>query len=172
MGKRVNKRELAEIFGISERSFTEYQKDPSFPVAFNGGRGQSNQYDTTDVYDWLLNRTLAGARRESAKERLDRLRGDREELAIAKELQELVPADVYEAELDRTVMALRTEILTGNPKLKTEIDTIYDIDLDIELLNEHSRSLLRQLSDIGSECAAGDSSQPGEVQAAGEDLQR
>lgn len=171
MGKRVNKRELASTFGISERTFTEYQKDPSFPVAFNGGRGQSNEYDTQAVYDWLVNRAVSGARHETAKERLDRIRGDREELALAKDLGELTPADLIQSELERVVLAIRTELLTGNPKLKTEIDTLYDIDLDIELLNEHSRSVLRQLSGIGDQFVSGDQGGPEEVRAAGEDHQ-
>ncbi|MBT11346.1 MAG: DNA packaging protein [Oceanospirillaceae bacterium] len=169
MGKRVNKRELAEIFGISERSFTAYQKDPSFPVAFSGARGQANEYDTQDVHEWLLERAVSGARHESSRERLERIKGDREELALAKDLEELVPAVTIGARLEQVVLAIRTGVLTGNPKLKTEIDTVYDIDLDIELLNEHSRSILRQLASLGSQPGAGDHPGSGQVRAAGED---
>lgn len=169
MGKRVNKRELAEIFGVSERSFTEYQKDPSFPVAKSGSRGQANEYDTQDVHEWLMERAVNGARRESARERLERIKGDREELALAKDLEELVPAVLVGARLEQVVLAIRTGVLTGNPKLKTEIDTLYDVDLDIELLNEHSRSILRQLVSLGSELGPGDSSGPGEVRTAEKD---
>ncbi len=168
MGKRVNKRELAEIFGISERSFTAYQKDLSFPIARAGGRGQANEYDTQDVHEWLMDRAVNGARRESARERLERIKGDREELGLAKDLEELVPAALVGARLEQVVLSIRTGVLTGNPKLKTEIDTLYDIDLDIELLNEHSRSILRQLVGIGSQSGDGDSPSSGEVRAAGE----
>jgi hypothetical protein len=169
MGKRVNKRELAETFGISERSFTAYQKDPSFPVARSGGRGQANEYDTQDVHEWLLERAVSGARHESSRERLERIKGDREELALAKDLEELVPGELIGARLEQVVLAIRTGVLTGSPKLKTEIDTMYDIDLDIELLNEHSRSILRQLASLGSQPGPGDRSGAGEVSAAGED---
>ncbi len=169
MGKRVNKRELAEIFGISERSFTAYQKDASFPIAKAGGRGQANEYDTQDVHEWLMERAVNGARHESARERLERIKGDREELAYAQDIRELVPAALVGARLEQVVLSIRTGVLTGNPKLKTEIDTLYDIDLDIELLNEHSRSILRQLAGLGRESGAGDSSGSGEVRAAGED---
>ena len=169
MGKRVNKRELAEIFGVSERTFTEYQKDPSFPIAKAGGRGQANEYDTQDVHEWLMERAVNGARRESARERLERIKGDREELALAKDLEELVPAALVRARLEPVVLAIRSELLGGNAKLKTEIDTLYDVDLEIELLNEHSRSILQQLAGIGQESGERDSPVPGKVSAAGED---
>lgn len=169
MGKRVNKRELAEIFGISERTFTAYQKDPGFPVAHSGVRGQANEYDTQDVHEWLLDRAVNGARRESARERLERIKGDREELALARDLEELVPAELIGARLEQVVLAIRTAVLTGSPKLKTEIDTLYDIDLDIELLNEHSRQVLRQLASLGGEPGADHHPRPGEVRAAEED---
>lgn len=169
MGKRVNKRELAEIFGISERSFTAYQKDPSFPIARAGGRGQANEYDTQDVHEWFVARAVNGARHESARERLERIKGDREELGLAKDLEELVPALLIEGRLEQVVMSIRTGVLTGNPKLKTEIDTLYDIELDIELLNEHSRSILRQLEGLGSKPGPGDCEGTSEVPAAGED---
>lgn len=169
MGKRVNKRELAEIFGISERSFTAYQKDLSFPIAKAGGRGQANEYDTQDVHEWLMARAVNGARHETARERLERIKGDREELAFAQDIKELVPGELIGARLEQAVLAIRTGVLTGNPKLKTEIDTLYDIDLDIELLNEHSRSILRQLASFGSQPGQSDRPGDGEVRAAGED---
>lgn len=152
---KVNKRALAEIFGISERTFTEYQKDSTFPFA-GTGRGHKNEYDTVEVYQWLLSRAQEGANRESTKERLDRIRGDREELAHAADMKKLVPADEVGKALEQVVMAIRTELLSGNPKLKTELDTLYDSDIDVELLNEHSRSILRHLSDLGSKSVASD----------------
>jgi len=165
---RVNKRQLAEMFGISERSFTTYQKDATFPVAFSGGRGQGNEYDTQDVYSWLMERALSGARNESSRERLERIKGDREELAYAKDIEELVPAISVGARLEQVVLAIRSGILTGNPKLKTEIDTVYDIDLDIEHLNEHSRSILKQLAGLASQPDEGDRPGSGQVPTAGE----
>jgi hypothetical protein len=169
MGKRVNKRELAATFGISERTFTAYQKDPSFPVAQSGTRGQANEYDTQDVHEWLLDRAVNGARRESARERLERIKGDREELGYAVDIKELVPAESVGARLEQVVMAIRTGVLTGGPKLKTEIDTLYDIDLDIELLNEHSRSILKQLAGLGSQPGQSDQRSSVQIRATGED---
>ena len=84
----VNKKQLADIFGLSERTFTEYQRDPSFPYRA-AGRGHDNEYDTTAVHSWLLERATTKGR-ESSREKLDRVRAGREELAYAAELKELI----------------------------------------------------------------------------------
>src|SRR5690606_41959639 len=92
MGKRVNKRELAEIFGVSERSFTEYQKDTSFPIAKAGGRGQSNEYDTQDVHEWLMARAVNGARSVTYRERYELITRCRVELASSSVIPDNVTA--------------------------------------------------------------------------------
>lgn len=53
-GMLVNKKELAAIFGISERTFTDYQRDPQFPFVKDGSRGEGNEYDTAQVFRYLL----------------------------------------------------------------------------------------------------------------------
>jgi phage terminase Nu1 subunit (DNA packaging protein) len=148
----VNKKQLAEVFGVSERSFSEYQKDPTFPIKEEGGRGRSNTYDTAQVFEWLKSRA-EGQGKETAKERLDRLRGDQAELAIAKEIGELVPAEDVARELDDVVSAIRSSQMFGNTKLKKELDTVYSLDIDIEILNDHSREILTDLSVLEVESA-------------------
>ncbi len=152
----VNKKELAEVFGITERSFTEYQKDQTFPIKEHGGRGRQNIYDTQQVFRWLESRA-EGQGQETAKERLDRLRGDQTELAIAKEIGELVPAEEVERDLDDVVSAIRSSVMFGNTKLKKELDTVYSIDVDVEVLNDHSREILTDLSSLEVEFEEGDS---------------
>lgn len=146
----VNKKQLAEIFPWSEKSFTSFQKDPTFPIEEQGGRGRTNTYDTKKVFDWLLRREM-GKTSESAKERLDRLRGDKEEIAIAKEVEQLVPADDLEALLTDLAVTIRSTMMSGNRSLKTDIDAAYEINLDIKLLDEHSRNILTALSKIAEE---------------------
>ena len=148
----VNKKQLADVFGISERSFSEYQKDPTFPIKEEGGRGRSNTYETAQVFEWLKIRA-EGQGQETAKERLDRLRGDQAELAIAKEIGELVPAEDVARELDDVVSAVRSSQMFGNTKLKKELDTVYSLDIDIEILNDHSREILTDLSVLEVESA-------------------
>lgn len=153
MGKLVNKKELAQIVGITERTLTEYQK-AGMPMVSDGGRGSANQYDTGEVIKWLVERAING-KQESARERLDRIRADREEINFAKDIEELVPASPLAELLERVALGIRSTMLNGNSKLKTEIDTLYDIDLDISLLHEHSRTILTHLSEISGEHVSG-----------------
>lgn len=168
---KVNKRTLADIFGISERTFTEYQKDSSFPFAVTG-RGSSNEYDTVEVFNWLVERATAGASRESAQDALARIKAEREKLGHAKDLKEVVLTEELKPGLVRLAMAIRTELLTGNPRLKAEIDTLYGIDTDIELLNEHSCAILRNLSDLGREPESVNSGSIESLSAPKKDIQR
>lgn len=147
----VNKKQLAEIFGISERSFTEYQKEPTFPFQA-ARRGQSNEYDTVLVFDWLKRRENL-KQMETAKERLDRVRGSREELALAKDLEEVIPAEETIKAITDAIIASRNVMLHGNTQLKKRVDQLYKIDIDIEILNDYSRQVLTHLSSVGDELA-------------------
>lgn len=162
---RVNKKQLAEVFGISERTFTAYQKDTSFPILEANSRGKANVYDTEDVFRWLKDRA-EGQGQETAKERLDRIRGDREELALAKDVDELVPAELVEQQLEDIASAIRSAVMFGNTKLKKDLDTEYAIDIEVEILNEHSRQILTHLSALEGEPEEGGEAGPEEVQAA------
>ncbi|WP_250589615.1 terminase small subunit [Neisseria subflava] len=85
----VNKRELSEILGITERSLTEWQKE-GLPVAsFADLRGQANEYDTKAVIGWLIQRELQRLNREKPRDRLDRLKADAIELEIKERTGEL-----------------------------------------------------------------------------------
>ncbi|WP_031296261.1 terminase small subunit [Pseudogulbenkiania ferrooxidans] len=92
MGKIVNKRELAQILGTSERTLTEWQR-LGMPMVVDAGRGSANQYDTVEVIRWLVAREAHGAGKESVKDRLDRLRGDQIERQMAIEARQLVPSE-------------------------------------------------------------------------------
>lgn len=165
---KVNKKQLADIFGVSERTLTEYQKDPTFPIEEDNGRGKENVYDTVEVHKWFIQRA-AGKKAETTKERLERIRGDREELAHAADLGEAVPADLVEERITNVVIAIRADLLNNNLQLKTDIDLEYDVDLNIEILHAHSRTILEHLSEISSESGRGDSACPEEVPAASSD---
>lgn len=170
MGMLVNKKQLAETFGISERSFTEYQRDPSFPIRVNAGRGSSNQYDTAEVYEWLQLRA-ADKGRETQKERLDRLNGDKAELDIAERIGALVPSEEVERRLTDVAVAIRTGTMTGNSKLKNELDLQYGIEVDIGILNTHARHILTHLASLFGESGSGGELCPAETNAAAPDVE-
>ena len=75
MGKSVNKSELAEIFGVSERTLTEWQNDSDLPIKTKGARGQANEYDTEAVITWFAQRELNKVGVEGVRDRLARLHG-------------------------------------------------------------------------------------------------
>lgn len=113
MGKIVNKRELAQILGVSERTLTEWQRE-GLPMVVNSGRGAANQYDTAAVIQWRVAREVNGAEKESQKDRLDRLRGDQIERQMAVESRELIPAAEIEPALAQFISDA-VALITGIP---------------------------------------------------------
>ena len=57
MGKIVNKAELAEILGKSERTLTTWQKN-GMPIEVDGGRGSANKYCTEAIISWMVRREI------------------------------------------------------------------------------------------------------------------
>lgn len=142
----VNKKQLADILGVSERTLTEWQ-DWGMPIMSVGGRGMENQYDTAIVIEWRIQRALAGAKRETEKERKDRLEADLLELRIEEKTAGLVPADVIEAMWTSAILAARAQLRALPDALKSAIDGEYDIDLDIALPTRLVDAALQKLSE-------------------------
>ena len=59
MGKLVNKNELSEIFYLSGRSLSRWQKK-GLTFIQSQRRGQPNEYDTKVVHDWLNSKAISG----------------------------------------------------------------------------------------------------------------
>jgi len=75
---QVNRRQLAEIFGVDQITIGEWQKKADFPP-FEKRLGRSGSiYDTAAVIRWY-----AGAG-DNANDRLKRLQGDKVELELAR----------------------------------------------------------------------------------------
>ena len=79
------------------------------------------------------------------------------QLTLAEKLGQLVNLAQLEPELTRMVVAFRTELLSRDDKLKSELDALYGVEVDVAILNEHTRNALSQLAryDPGSALAAG-----------------
>lgn len=134
MGKSVNKRELAEIIGVSERTFSEYQKDGSFPIVSSGGRGSENVYDTANVIQWLIEREVLRRAGEKPKDRLDRVKADKVELDLAERLGQLAPAAVFERLWSDHVVAAKVEFNSLPIRIAEEIKAAYAVEVDPELI--------------------------------------
>jgi len=156
----ANKQQLADIHGVSERTLTEWANGGMPTISVGGiGRGYQNQYDTAATIEWRLQRAVSGYQVESAKERKDRLEGDRIELQLAKEAGLLVAVEEIEPLWASAILAAKSELLEGVYRLKSELDALFGIAVDVALLEDHFHQALAKLSDrppVPAESAAAD----------------
>jgi hypothetical protein len=106
-----------------------------------------------------LQRAVSGYQVESAKERKDRLEGDRIELQLAKEAGLLVAVEEIEPLWASAILAAKSELLEGVYRLKSELDALFGIAVDVALLEDHFHQALAKLSDrppVHAESAAAD----------------
>jgi len=82
------------------------------------------------------------------KERVMTERVDRELklFQLAEKKRELVNVAELWDELNVVFAAFRQELLSRDDKLKTELDTLYGVDIDVSILNEHTNNALKHLS--------------------------
>jgi terminase small subunit / prophage DNA-packing protein len=90
MGKVVNKHDLSEILGISERTLTVWQRQ-GLPMSPRGVRGEPNVYDVPKVIRWWLRREVHKVQDEQPRDRLARVQADKVELELAEKRGELIP---------------------------------------------------------------------------------
>lgn len=141
----LNKRALSELLMVSERTLTDWQQK-GMPVEVSAGRGASNEYSPADVIAWLLARANDTSR-ESAKDRLDRLRGDQLEREMLKEDGVLVMPDDLEVEFGALVEAARAELLFNMPDaLAAELTAILSDEVDVSVIRRHVEDALSTLS--------------------------
>lgn len=145
MAKLVNKRDLSEIVGVSERSFTEWQKDPTFPFEVNGGRGSENVYDTAKVIKWMIDREILRRAGESPRDRLDRLKADVVEVDLAERLGQLAPAALFERAWADHVVAAKTELMSLPLRLVGEIHALHSVTIDPDLIQSRIEEALSKL---------------------------
>ncbi len=137
---KVNKKTLAQILGVTERSLTQWLKeDPPLPR-------QGTEYETKDVINWYTRREVNKVMVETPKDRLDRIKGDREELALMKDLEMLAPLDMISAAWNTRVTACRQDLLGLPLTLATEIKARYGVDVDENILLNKIETCLLKLS--------------------------
>ncbi len=171
MGKTVTKLELSEIVGRDERTLSRWQKDGMPVIEFGVGRGNENQYDTQLVIDWLMRQAALNGKKESTRDRLDRIRGDREELALAKDLGEVViEADLVQR-FEAVITAAKIELLNTLPdELAEMLSARYGVQIDDQLIRQPIESILRRLSAYDEDDdLAGDSDEPDDAEGSEED---
>lgn len=98
-------------------------------------RGVAAGHKTSDGTDLTHERVLT--------ERVDR---ELKMLTVAEKRGLLVNVTQLEQELAMMVGAFRSELLSRDDKLKSELDALYGIEVDLTLLNEHTFAALAQLA--------------------------
>ncbi|MEY8688335.1 MAG: terminase small subunit [Leptothrix sp. (in: b-proteobacteria)] len=148
MGKTVNKAELSEILGVSERSLTAWQdEEPPMPVQKRADvRGQSSEYDTAAVISWLRQRDLRVAGAESARDRLAVLQAEEIELRLAEKRGQLVQVDQVEPMWSAMVGAARSFLRSEVNRLAQLLNHIDSIEARRDLLSETFDEFLNKLA--------------------------
>ncbi len=124
MGKIVNRNVLSEIFGVSLPTVTAWMK-AGMPVKKAGRKGQDYEFDTADVSKWLNEREAAAAKgdmskssKEEAERRYAAARARREELALARESNEVVPISEVSGVVATEFSRVKTRLLAIPTKLR------------------------------------------------------
>ncbi|WP_412460197.1 terminase small subunit [Pseudomonas sp. SC11] len=152
MGKTVSKLELSEIVGRDERTLSRWQNAGMPVIEFGVGRGNENQYDTQAVVEWLMQQAALNGKKESARDKLDRVRGYREELALAKDLGEVVIEAEMVQRFEGVITTAKIELLNILPdELAATLSAQYGIEVDDQLIREPIEAILRRLSAYGED---------------------
>ena len=65
---------------------------------------------------------------------------------LAEKKKERVNVENLMNELRTVFQGMRQELLSREDKLKNELDTLYGIEIDVSILNEHTTNVLNHLS--------------------------
>lgn len=90
-------------------------------------------------------------------------------LTLAEKKGQLVNAAQLEQAYGQMVGAFQTELLALSDKLVQELRALYDVEIDLEWLNEHMYGCLEQLSGYDPDGSGGDSANRAATASAGED---
>lgn len=138
MGKRVNKRELAEIVGYTERALTDFQAEsPALPMVTKGERGEENEYDTEEVIGWLVARAMKKAGgEESQRDRLTRLQAEDLEIDLRKKKGEIVTVEEIEPTWRERVFGAAGFIASSPSRIAQELEALPGIEAKRKWLKE------------------------------------
>lgn len=116
------------------------------PIKLRSGRGIANVYDSADVINWRIQFHLSGENKATARERLDLASAKLRELELAEKSGRYLLAEEVEHAMEGAVVAARTEFLTGARKLQKKIKKLYDVDVDLGVIQERDYRTLAKLA--------------------------
>lgn len=153
----VNKSELAEILGKSERTLTTWQKN-GLPIEIEGTRGVQHRYNTEDVIAWLLDREIINRIGEGVnpsevydydleRARLTHHQANKTELEEQVLRGKLIPYQTVERVWMDMVANFRARILAIPTKAAHQFLQLEDLNEAQEILKTHCYEALTELAD-------------------------
>lgn len=149
----VNKRELAEIFGVSQQAIAKWH-DEGVPISAKGIRGKNNRkenrYDTAEVYNWLLERYKKSNLSELDIEdtRLKRAKANKAELEYRRMTGELLPVDIILQVIQSAVITARNKIMAAKYEIKLRLP---EMPLEaLEIIDKTTREAMDDLANTGT----------------------
>lgn len=145
MSKVVNQTELAQIHDVSDVTIWEWQK-AGMPVLDRGERGTANQYDVGATIKWRIAREVEKARGgKSIRDRRDEVALEREEIELARQKEQLVPADQVEPVWKNRVLAGAALMLGRHSRLAGLLEATPGVEAKRQLLRQEDAAFLSKL---------------------------
>lgn len=138
-----NKKELSDIFGVTERHITDLQR-LGLPHV-KGKIGEHNSYDTAAVHRWLIARARGnGAARTTDEQRRELLKVKTEiaKLDLGERTRELLRADQAVAAWSNLVLAFRNRTLLIPTKVALELEHKTTVEIHDALTREIHEALM------------------------------
>lgn len=162
---------VAKFLNITPRRVQQLASEGVIP---KGQRGHYHLVGAIRGYIKFLQERAEGRSAEGGelydeRTRLARLQSDELEMKLLERRGQLVNVEQFERAVGYAVVATRAELLARDDKLKAEIDALYGIDLDLSILNDHTRSALSQLARYDASGAGSAAPAVGAVRTAGGD---
>ena len=151
----VNKTQLAEIIGKTQQTLTTWQKN-GMPIHATGINGQANQYETSDVIDWLIRREIGKLTvtdegevhdYEAERARLTHHQANKTELEAKVLKGELIPAKTVETIQGAMVSAFRSKALSLPTKTAGKVQNLTDLAEIEDCIRAEVYETLTELSD-------------------------
>ena len=159
MGKRVNKKELAAILGVTEKTLTSYQKN-GMPIEVAGGRGSRNEYDTKRIIEWVVTQRLAKAGVVQGEEvagafdekiesaRLKHWQATEKEMSVRENAKQLVRREELEFRLGQMIISVKSGLLNVPDRVAQRLSLTKD---QKSVLNEEVKTVLNSMEALNND---------------------
>ena len=144
----VNKRGLADVLGLTERTLTEWQ-DEGLPIQARGERGQEHAYDTAEVIAWWIEREMRRARIRTPRDLGIELDNRMKEIALAEKERQLVPVDQIEPVWRGRVLSAAAFLAGQHSRLAGILEATPGVEAKRQVLRSEFGAFLTRLGVAG-----------------------